>query len=82
MMEWHLTAGDVLIAISLIVSVFGGYNRLSNKLEKIKTELDLIKDWWIRCIEGKCPMAEHLKHELHNTIVPLIKKAVPEREYD
>lgn len=47
-----VTPGDILIAVTVIISVFGAYNRLSNQVEKIATKYEPVYQWWDRHINN------------------------------
>lgn len=56
MIKDTMTVGDILQIVSFLIAAFAVYNRLSNKITKIETKLDLIYEWWTnraRIYEGK-----------------------------
>jgi hypothetical protein len=59
--EGRLTAGDILLCISLLISVFGAYAGLGNRLTKIEASQDLILEWFKTCTKGDCPMIKEIK---------------------
>ena len=60
-----ITPGDILIAISVLVSVLGAYNRLSIQIAEIKKDLANASEWYKNCIQGKCPLRDEVKDLSH-----------------
>ena len=58
--KWTITLGEVLQIVSLLIVVFGFYNKISNAVVSMQTDLNMIKKWWEHyIIEGNkyssCP---------------------------
>lgn len=49
---WRLTAGDLLMAITLVVSAFGLYNRISIQIVRLEEKIDPLYTWWVRRMEN------------------------------
>jgi hypothetical protein len=55
-----ITPGDILIAMSILVSVFGAYNRIVIRLTNIETKIEPVYSWWDRHVNnGNGPNREH-----------------------
>ena len=78
--DGKLTAGDLLLCISLLVSVLGAYSRLSDRLTKIETNQDLIIEWFKNCTKGDCPMIREIRDR--NLVEALKLKLSPEAGED
>jgi hypothetical protein len=57
--DGRITPGDILVAVSIIISAFGVYNRLTNQLtnmkgqiEKLAVKMEPVYSWWDRHINN------------------------------
>ena len=53
-LDGTITVGDLGVMLSLLISVFAAYNRLSISIAEIKAEVEIIKGWYDRCMNGNC----------------------------
>lgn len=49
---WKITAGDLLMAITLVVSAFSLYNRLTIQIARLEEKIEPIHKWWTRRIDN------------------------------
>jgi hypothetical protein len=45
-LKWTITAGELLQIITILLGLFGIYNRLSIQITKVEARLDPIVKWW------------------------------------
>lgn len=45
-MSFTLTAGELLQVVTFLVAALAVYNRLSEKITKLETKLDVMFEWW------------------------------------
>lgn len=51
-MEWSITAGELLQVVSFLIAAFALYNRLTEKIVRVETKVNIIYDWWVKQIKA------------------------------
>lgn len=64
--DGKVTAGDMIMGASFLISAFVAWNRLSIKIAQMETKLDQVIQWWQTCSKGDCPMLKQVKEESHH----------------
>jgi len=64
--QWDgtITAGSLLTCITLLISVFAAYNRITIELRELRTKVDMIYNWWVSQNEANLQVAKKKFREI------------------